>query len=126
MQMEVTLPTHLEAVFAAPDGTLMGTYRNGDLVDTDWKMMHVRVRRSISHPYMRVPWGELFFMLAASSIIYKRFGWSGVLLGGFVIWTAQRIMNHVADEIEERQRLAQQMEREAWRARALSESADES
>jgi hypothetical protein len=112
-QMPVTLPDHLEAIMVHPNGEKMGVFRNGDLVDTDWKVLQIRIRREISHPTMRVPWGELFIMSALSALVFKQFGWTGLLITGAAIWTAQRITNHVTEEIEDRKRIAAQRERDS-------------
>ena len=108
MEVPVTLPDYLEAVFVSPDATRMAVYRNGDSVDTEWKMLQVRMRKEVTNPKMLVPWGELIVMVSLCGMFYINFGFNGELIFGVSVWVAQRIESNVKREIETRRRLQKQ------------------
>lgn len=103
-EIPVTIPEYLEAVFVSPDGMRMAVYRAGEYVQSDWKCLQIRMRREVTHPTLRVPWGELIVVTSICGIAFKCFGFPGLLSTGIVVWAGQRVIENVRREIETRKR----------------------
>jgi hypothetical protein len=104
-----TIPDYLEATFIAPDMSKIGVFRTGDMIPTDWKYAGLRMRRNYSFTTLRIPWGPMVVMIAGCAIVYKHFGYSGLLAAGIVVWMTQAVATNVSREIEDRRQAAARM-----------------